>query len=222
MDGTSSVDFIYGKLNRWEYGSGKSVMLLGAYEIWNSDKIYSISPIDSNGNFFLGNLDVPGQKMFMNPAYPRFSEESIRVRNTFKCSDSTARQVWGHLVITNNSDTSHYPKGRINRRNFNDWYYYSADSIKAGDFYAEYIYVNKDVNLSGLIENNYYDKYFNTKGNYTYEYNLNLKKGWNKQVVMIKNNEVNRDSSFLYIKRHYYYSNIEPKGAIWDYHYYNN
>ena len=64
---TSEVYSINGKLNGWNFGSDKNVIFIGAGDIWNSDKVYSTSKIDSNGNFRLKNLDNPTEVMFLNP-----------------------------------------------------------------------------------------------------------------------------------------------------------
>lgn len=182
---TSEVSSISGKLTGWDQGSNKNVIFLGANEIWNSDKVYSTSQIDVDGNFRLNNLDTPNETMFMNPVYPRFSDDAIIIRNSLTCSDSSAKQVWGYLVITLANDTSLSNIGRIYRRNFNDWFYFSADSVKSGDFIVDFIYSDQDVRLSGTIEYEYTHVYYNIKGHYTLDYNVNLKKGWNKEVTLV-------------------------------------
>jgi len=219
---TSEVNTINGKLNGWNLGKNKNVIFLGAGEIWNSDKVYSTSKIDSNGNFRLNNLSAPTEVMFMNPVYPRFSDEVSFIRNTLTCSDSSAKKVWGYLVITFAGDTSLTNKGRIYRRNFNDWFYFSDDSVKAGNFIVEYIYTDKDARLSGTIEYNYNHNYTDRKYHYTYEYNLNLKKGWNKEVTLVKYQEVSSDSGYTKIVTTRSVTNYEPIGGRWDYSYYGN
>lgn len=219
---TSEVYSIHGKLNEWNLGSNKNVILLGAGEIWNSDKVYSTSEIDSYGNFSLNNLDSPTEAMFLNPVYPRFSDEVIFIRNTLTCSDSSAKKVWGYLVITLEDDTSLTNKGRIYRRNFNDWFYFSDDSVKAGDFIVEFIYADKDARLSGTIEYDYTQTYTNRKYHYTFEYNLNLKKGWNKEVTLVKSQVVSSDSGYTKIVTTRSVTNYEPRGGRWDYSYYGN
>ena len=158
----------------------------------------------------------------MNPVYPQFSDEAIFTRNTLTCSDSSAKRVWGYLVITLSDDTSLTNKGRIYRRNFNDWFYFSDDSVKSGDFIVEYIYADKDARLNGIIEYEYTDINFNKKGHFILEYNLNLKKGWNKEVTLVKSQEVSSDSGFTKIVTTRNISNYEPNGARWDYSYYGN
>lgn len=219
---TSEVYSINGKLNGWNLGSNKNVIFLGAGDIWNSDKVYSNSKIDSNGNFVLNNLDSPTEAMFMNPVYPLFSDEAIFIRNTLTCSDSSAKRVWGYLVITLANDTTLTNKGRIYRRNFNDSFYFSDDSVKSGDFIIEYIFADKDARLSGIIEYDYTHINLSKKYHFTLEYNLNLKRGWNKEITLVKYQKVSSDSGFTKIVTTRSISNFEPIGGRWDYSYYGN
>ena len=219
---TSEVYSISGNLNGWNLGSNKNVIFLGDGDIRNSDKVYSTSKIDSNGNFSLNNLDSPAEVMFMNPVYPRFSDDAIFIHNTLTCSDSSAKQVWGYLVITLANDTSLSNRGRIYRRNFNDWFYFSDDSVKPGDFIVDFIYADKDARLYGTIEYEYTDDNFNKKGHFTLDYNVNLKKGWNKEVTLVKFQEVSSDSGYTKIITTRSVTNYEPMGGRWDYSYYSN
>lgn len=219
---TSQVYVISGNLNGWNLGSNKNVIFLGAHEIWNSDKIYSVSEIDSDGNFYLKNLGSPSDVMFLNPVCPQFSEEIYLIRNTLTCSDSSARKVWGYLVITLADDTSFTNKGDINRRNFNDWFYFSDDSVKSGDFIVEYIFADKNARLYGTIEYEYTNVYSNKKYHFTLEYNMNYQKGWNKEITQVKYQQVCTDSGFTNVVSTRSISNYEPIGARWDYSYYGN
>lgn len=221
-DRANEVYSIGGKIERWYLGNDKNVIFIGAGEIWNSDKIYSSSSIDSNGNFMLKNLDNPTKIMFMNPTYPLFPDSTIITHNTLSCSDSSAKQVWGHLVITLASDSTLDPKGHIYRRNFNDWFYFSDDSVKSGDFYVEYIYSDKNVILKGNIEYIYNNIYYDKIEHFTLMYDLILKEGWNKKVTLIKSQEVTHESSLTKIIGTRSISNHEPEGAIWDFNYYHN
>lgn len=216
---TGEVYLIYGKLNGWDLGSNKKVVFLN---VWSIDKVYSSSRIDSQGNFFLTNLDSPTEVTFMNPVYPRFSEDANIFRNTLTCSDSTAKKVWGYLAIVLADDTSLTNKGYISRRNFNDSFYINDDSLKHGDFYVEFVYADKDAGLNGTVEYEYTNIYSNSKNHVTLEYNLNLKKGWNKEVTLVKSQEVSSDSGFTKIITERSISNYEPYGGRWDYIYYGD
>lgn len=219
---TSQIYSIHGKLNDWNLGNGKNVIFLGAGDIWNSDKIYSISQIDSYGNFNLNNLDTPSEAMFLNPIYPQFSNEVEFIRNSLICSDSSAKRVWGNFVITISGDTSYSNVGRIYRRNFNDWFYFSEDSVKSGDFIVEYVYADKEVRLSGIVEYDYVDYTYSKKWHVTYEYNMNYKKGWNKEITLVKSQEVSIENGFLKIVTTRSITNFEPLGGRWDYTYYGD
>lgn len=216
---TSEVYSIYGKLNGWDLGSNKNVVFLNA---WNSDDVYAASGIDSYGNFILNNLDSPAESMFLNPVYPRISSEANIIRNTLTCTDSTAKKVWGDLIIVLADDTSLTYKGIISRRNFNDPFYFSDESLKHGDFFVEFLYADKDAGLNGIVEYEYSDIYLNIKSHVTREYNLNLKKGWNKQVTLVKFQEVSGDSGFTKINTVRSISNYEPSGGRWYYSYYGD
>jgi hypothetical protein len=217
---TSEVYSISGKLNGWNLGSNKQVIFIGANEIFNSDKVYSTSKIDSNGNFSLTNLDSPTKVMFMNPVCPQYFGDLKVIRNKITCSDSSANKVYGYLVITLADDTSYTGKGDIYRKNFSNWCYYSDDSVKTGDFSAKFIYADKDARLSGIIE--FDDTYGNYKYHSTIEYNLNLKKGWNKEVTLIKSQKVSRDSGYTKIVSTRRITNYELLGGRWDYNYYGD
>jgi hypothetical protein len=207
-----------GQFVKWTKGGNHRILFLGANDIWNSDKIYASSSIDTNGNFSLKNLDLPSTYMFLNTAYPKFVDSLTFQENTFNCSDSTAKVVFGVLIIV--KDTSNSRVAEVYRQNFSYNYYLNIDSLKTGDFMTEYIYVDKDVNLKGKLKYFYYDPNSKIESRMTLNYNLKYKKGWNKKVTYIVSQNVLRETNKTIITAEHNYTNSEPSQAKWYYLYY--
>jgi hypothetical protein len=221
LTGSASVSEITGRLNNWNHGSNKTTVLIGTEVLWNSDKIYSSSSIDSLGNFSLKNLDAPSSIMFIATVYPKFAEATVFKENTLRCSDSSAIQVKGHLVIPDDSLFS--TLGFLFNKNFEYSFHSNRDSVKAGDYFVEYIYVNKDVSLNGVVD---YELAADPpavpriKSFYKINYDLSFQKGWNKKVTFVKSQIISEINNAPVLNAEYNISNYEPSQSNWYYTYF--
>lgn len=213
-----TITYFGGQFVNWDKGNNHRILFLGAPDIWNSDKIYSASPIDSNGYFFMNNLDSPSDSWLVNPVYPRFIDGLKFKEYTLTCSDSSTKMVYGELIIV--KDTSNRRVAEVYRQNFNYNYYLNEGLLKPGDFLSKYIYVDKDVNLMGKIEYTYVDSIFHREVNMTYDYYLYFKKGWNQKIEYIVSNKVGYNLNNSVVTREIKYITYEPFEADWYYYYY--
>jgi hypothetical protein len=174
-DSSASVTSFQGKFVGWNKGDNHRILFLGANDVWNSDKIYASARIYSNGYFSMRNFDIPSSSFIVNQAYPYYVDGTEFQENSVICSDSTAKVVYGVLIIV--KDTSNQRVAEVYRQNFNYNFYLDEDLLKSGDFMSEYIYADKDVNLKGKVKYIYDSPYFNKEWRMTFKYNLNFKKG---------------------------------------------
>jgi len=205
----TSIQSISGKISGWHLGSDKEVILLGNE---NPTEVFARSKVDSEGNFNLTKLSAP-TKIVYNTVNPLFINERI-ISNTVTCSDSSAMEIWGYLCIVNVGDTSNNVIGRIFKGKFSNTTKINYDSFDPGDFTTAYICTDKDVNVSGRIESKYLSAYDNKQYHIITDYNLSYKKGWNKEVSLIKAKEITSDS--IYVESSC--SNAEQDGGYWIYH----
>lgn len=212
------ITYFDGKFVNWNKGNDHRILFLGAPDIWNSDKIYASSIIDSNGNFFMSNFDSPSEAWLQNPAYPTFINGLSFKEYTLVCSDSNAKVVYGELIIV--KDTSNWRVAEVYRQNFSYNYYINEGLLKHGDFITNYIYADRDVNLTGKIKYTYSDSIFHREANMTYNYNLYFKKGWNQRITYIVSNKVEYNVNKTVITREIKFINYEPFLADWYYYYY--
>jgi len=210
---TSQIYSISGKIEGWHLGSDKEVILLGNE---SATEVFAKSKIDSEGNFNLLKLSAPTEILY-NTVNPQFSNEGI-INNTINCSDSSAKKILGYLCIVMAGDTTNNIIGRIYEGKFSDTTIINENSFNTGDFNINYVYADKDVNVSGEIETHYTDTYQNKEYHYYVDYNLCYKKGWNKEVRIMKSKEILSDSLHLKINSEVSYSNSEPNGSYWIYH----
>jgi len=214
----SIVTSFQGKFVNWTKGSNHRMLFLGANDVWNSDKIYSSSQIDSNGFFMMDNFAPPSSSFLRNKVYPVYIDGVTFQENTLICSDSTASVVHGVLIIV--KDTSNSRVAEVYRQNFSYNFYIQKEHLKTGDFMTEYIYVDKNVTLNGRVEYVYYNPNFKIESKMTLNYDLIYKKGWNKRITYIASHNVANDGDKTTITAEYNYVNTEPTTANWHYLYY--
>ena len=220
LDSSALVTSFRGQFVDWNKGANHRILFLGANDVWNSDKIYAAAQIDSNGDFSIKNFDIPSTSFLVNHAYPYYMEGTEFLENSLTCSDSTAKVVFGVLIIVR--DTSNMRVAEVYRQNFDYNFYLNEEQLKYGDFMSEYIYVDKDVNLKGKVKYIYDSPYFNRETRMTYNYSLNYKKGWNRRVTYIVSYDVSNDNGKTIITAEVSYINFEPTFGSWHYLYYQN
>lgn len=213
----NGVISIAGKLNNWTYGGNYKILMINNPGYWNNgDSIYSSSVILEDGSFALNNIKDATSKNMLNPPYPRFVDEAKVSNASFYCSDSSALVTFASLIIIDSKDSTKQLKSFVYRRNFNNAYYYFDDSVKIGDFNTEFIYINNDVEMKGVIEVDYLDETWQKHRLYTYFYNISYIKGWNRIVTYIESNEVSTENNYVKIERKHLITNNEYMGGRWD------
>jgi hypothetical protein len=217
-DESPLVNSLQGKFVNWTKGEGHRILFLGANDVWNSDKIYGYSKIDSNGYFSIRNFDIPSTSFLVNTAYPVYMDGTEFQENSLTCSDSSAKVVYGVLIIV--KDTSNMRVAEVYRQNFDYNFWLNEELLKYGDFMSEYIYSDKDVSLKGKVKYIYNSPYFNRESRMTYNYNLNFKKGWNRRVTYIFSYNVTNENGKTVITAEINYINFEPSFGSWHYLYY--
>jgi hypothetical protein len=221
IENSGEVLSISGKLFNWNHGKDQKLLLVSDPGFWNNgDKIYSSSQIGEDGSFVFNSISNATNSSLLNHVYTQFVEEAKISNSSFYCSDSSAMLAYSRIIIVQNGDSTYKLKGNIYRKNFSDSFYFYEDSVKAGDFSSEYVYVNKDVSMTGTIKIDYYDKTYKKYWLSTYKYNIKYKKGWNRLVTYIAKQEVTKINDYMQIKTERYFINAEPSLARWDYTYY--
>ena len=215
---SSLVTSFEGKFVNWTKGDNHRILFLGANDVWNSDKIYGSSQIDSNGYFGVRNFDIPSASFLVNTAYPVYMDGTQFQENSLICSDSTAKVVYGVLIIV--KDTSNNRVAEVYRQNFNYNFYLNEILLKSGDFMSEYIYADRDLNLNGKVKYVYDSPYFNRESRMTYNYNLSLKRGWNQRIMYIVSYNVSNEGGKEIVTAEINYINLEPTKADWYFLYY--
>ena len=218
-DSSTSLTSLHGKFVNWNKGANHRILFLGANDVWNSDKIYASARIYSTGYFFIKNFDNPSTSFIVNQAYPNYMDGTEFQENSVTCSDSTAKVVYGVLIIV--KDTSNQRVAEVYRQNFNYNFYLDEELLKSGDFMSEYIYADRDVDLKGKVKYIYDSPYFNKEWRMTFQYDLNFKKGWNRRVTYIVAYNVSYDNGKTIVTAEINYINYEPSPGDWHYYYYN-
>ncbi len=104
--------------------------------------------------------------------------------------------------------------GFVRKANFDMMRIYPS----AGDFSVDYIYVTKDVALSGTIKQAIFGATDTQAVEITTHYDLNYRRGWNKEVTLYTTEQDFKDSTTTVYSREYWYSGYEPYEVKWFYY----
>ncbi len=184
VDNDNNDFCINAKLSGWIPGN----KILVAQIIAHGGFVKANCPVDNEGNF---NLCLPPMADSL-----LYSSDSIFYASctggsvTFDPPDVKGTQIYNYRVTLNDTIV-----GAVDCNN-----YVRYDSIKAGDFEVGYIYVTKNVTVSG----------FKVCSDDTLKFNGTAQTGWNK--IIKHYTRVNGTSRTIL------YDMIEPPGAVWEYH----
>lgn len=188
---SGSDSCINSTLSGWVQASNR---YLNAKVNSNGSFIYLLAecPVDFNGNFnlcFPSLLDTtlyPSDSIFYSSCGPGTV--------TFNPPDVMGTKIYNYRVTQGMHSDSNIV-GAVDCNN-----YVNSTTVQPGDFDVEYIYVNKDVTVTG----------FKVCGDDTLKFNGSAVKGWNRII-----------KHYLRIEgtsRTYLYDMSEPPGAVWEYH----
>jgi hypothetical protein len=191
VEGVSSDSCINATLSGWVSVSNR---YLNAKVNSNGSFIYLLAecPVDINGSFdlcFPPLLDTtlyPSDSIFYTSCGPGTV--------TFNPPDVKGTKIYNYRV----TQGPHSDSNIVGAVDCNS--YINSTTLQAGDFDVEYIYVNKDVTVTG----------FKVCGDDTLRFNGAAVKGWNK--IIKHYTRINGTSRTML------YDMIEPPGAVWEYH----
>ena len=95
--------------------------------------------------------------------------------------------------------------------------YNISQPIKNGDFFVQYCFVTKDVNLNGTIRSRVNVANDSSQVETITHYDLSFKKGWNQEVSRILSQNVFTDSNKTVYSTKYSLTNDEPYLGKWVY-----
>lgn len=183
----TSDSCITATLSGWIPGSNK--ILYG--RVWsNASGLYTVGscPVDSQGNFHLCFISLSDTTTY--PSDSIFYAGCSGGNVTFNPPDVRGAMIYNYRVKIGDTIV-----GAVDCNNFVRY-----DSIKAGDFEVEYVYVNKQVAVTG----------YKVCSGDTLRFDGTAKAGWNR--VIKHYTRVSPMSKTIL------YDMIEPPGAVWEYH----
>jgi hypothetical protein len=185
-ENTSADSCINGTLSNWIPGDKYLYAQVNSNASW----IYHLAecPVENSGAFNLCLPSLADTTLF--PSDSIFYTNCTNGTVTFEPPDVRGTMIYNYRVRQDSEIV-----GAVDCNNFVRY-----DSIKAGDFEVEYIYVNKPVTVTG----------YKVCGDDTMRFNGSAVPGWNK---IIKYYTRVQGSS-----RTILYDMIEPPGAVWEYH----
>ncbi|RPI14269.1 MAG: hypothetical protein EHM58_16785 [Ignavibacteriae bacterium] len=186
VNSTNTQFCISGKLADWIPGD----KILYANILGHGKYIKPECTVDNAGNFNLCLPDLADSMLY--------AEDSVFIGScphqyvVFNPNDARGNQIFNFRVKQNESIV-----GAVAYDSYKGFH----DSIKVGDFEAEYIYANKQVTMSG---------YSNCANGDTSFFNGTASKGWNKVIKHYTRIGTNNKSVL--------YDLNEPPGGVWRYH----
>jgi hypothetical protein len=207
---SAPIAVVNGQIDGWSYGSGRHIVLTYLNTLFIPVPV-SIAGIDSRGYFELTGLGVPSSSPLSQAVYPSENISVKHVENTFSCTDSSAKLIYGQFMVTN--DTSKWQwLGSVERSNFRT----GERAEGSGDYIVNFIYSTRDVKLSGNIRSRSYDN-DSTGNEYIYHYNLTLNRGWNQQVRIYVAHKIYKELNRTIESKEFTYTNDEPFIGLWSY-----
>ena len=174
---------VSGQVSNWTYGSNKTVQAKILSETHNN-YIVASTTIDAQGNF---NICLPATvsdtSLYVGDSI--FTTGCSKINVNFNPPDTKGTQVWNFMVYSSDSLMGYLKKNN-----------YSV--ISAGAYSLIYIYVNKNVTVSGWE--------YCFPGD-TSRFDGTAISGWNKIVK----NCIRADTA----SRTYLYNTTEPSGGVW-------
>ncbi len=213
-DGGNSIPLISieGRINDWHYGGNRYVVLM-----YRDSQFFphttATSQIDSVGRFFLENLGSLPESSQGTTVYPSESEYVKFIDNSFTCTDSSAKFIWGQFEVMGNCSSQGYC-GWIARTSYD----FNQRISQPGDFDVTYIYATKDVKLNGTVKARIYAGNDTTEIEETYHYNATYQRGWNQQIKLYVAQDVFKDSNKTVYSYEYSLTSNEPYQGKWFYY----
>lgn len=206
---SGSLSLINGQIENWNHGNNYMAYFKesGGFEVYDSSKI------DNQGYFEFKSIAYPHDSTLFNPVYLQFADDANILQNTLVCSDSTARKVDAIIAVRRASDSEFL--SYLYKKNFTYSFYFDEDLVKPGDVMVEYVYVNKEVSLKGTVEWKHSHDYAPQKGHFKRNYDLNFKKGWNVQTIIVQDQEVIQYGDTTFTRYEYDYVAYEPTETKW-------
>jgi hypothetical protein len=187
LDGKTITE-INGNITGWVHGTS----YIAKYGMFSS------SSIDINGNFSIADLYSPYDNQLSN-----ITDFYINYTTQPALSDQTVNYyLVSNLSIAKATDPQNEVGFMQNRSQFS--------LNKVGDFYIEYLYLDKLVSINGMTAHSYYSgsAIVNLKEKYN---NITFEKGWNKFVVVLTAIDITTNTYISEIKRE------EPSEGNWYY-----
>lgn len=204
------VNSLTGQITGWKYGAGRYITLQYR-DSQNFVQTCASSKIDSTGRFSLQNLGSPPQSASGGAVYPSEDQYTKFLDNTFSCTDSSAKFIWGQLEVMGDTFTPYV--GWVGRTSYD----FNKRSALGGDFDVSYFYVTKDVKLSGTIRARTYAGDTTDIQDITH-FDLSFIRGWNQQVRIYSAQTMFKDSNKTVYGNEYILTNYEPYVGMWIYY----
>ena len=174
----SSVTSISGTIPNYTLGAGKSIKLSYWGNGYSDYPTYGSAVVDANGNFNITSLsNVPDDQL----------NDQSEIPSGVVSSDLSAK-IHGGFALRIYTTSTTIPTHTVDKGIFHS-------TTRAGDYYVNFIYSNKDFSIQGT----------HIESGEEYRWNVSLKKGWNKMIELVK------QASPLIME----YSNDEPDGGYW-------
>lgn len=212
-ENAAMLTLLNGQISGWSLGGHRFI-----------DMVYYTGTGESPGNHYCGRaaIDAQGKFAFTTlsnvdvftgslPVYPLLhpAPNTIIVKNTLVCSDTSAQFVTGSLLMGSDSTTK--VLGEIFRASA------EVDAAnRPGEYFSSFVYSTKDVRLTGTIQFREHQSSDSTiLTEFIEHYDLTFVKGWNRRVQYYVANGSYKETGNTIIWQEYSFTNDEPKAGKW-------